>query len=335
MEIGTILNTITNVRNETSKTEAVKEIVESKNTSAQYDSFEKSTDINEQPATYTRKDLTYERFLDLEYDKFHTSYDRIIYKGLEDFYAGRKTKKDVIELMKQSYESILAKRDEIGEKAMLGQADRKDCLNHVIHSFLLSNVWAAVNANDAEGKNLNLSYANHEDLDYVYYNSSYYYQWKEMKNLLLDAASEFGTEALGSEYTYEESTVVTDFNKTWNFVCCNEKQISKQLNLSQEPPKDFKFFYKASAYADDKNPQKAWMGQIILETKESRITTDVPYPILAAWDGRDWDTQIFNVKELFEKLNLKISDSIKNFLNNFLVFTRMYGHSHQSELREI
>ena len=238
-----------------------------------------------------------------------------------DFMEGKVTIDDVMnhfcDIADEAFETYT-------QKGYMGEFDSEKTalLNHLYEDFRYSINSAANRKNSNEGK----QYCEFGSQGYTYYNSDYYYKAKELTDALEEEVN-FVAEERGME-NYTAPTDLKGYYKDLNtFKFDTHGLIKGMIDVTKEPPKDFKFFCQESSYhipenlyyeqGEDgkwynKNPSNHFYGCVV-----------------KIWSG-DWYGQekipfkgnlndIKNVADVFQNHN--VPKSIKNYLSNLQIFS--------------
>lgn len=126
--------------------------------------------------------------------------------------------------------------------------DEESVLN-VYEDFLNENYSAAVQKCFAQGKDIAEKEGVSTD-NMVYYDADYYYQSKEIHDLLKEAAAEYGAKygieidaaKRDDDFKRDYLTGTPNFNDKWNFMATNMMSASRLMDQNAVPPKDFLSF---------------------------------------------------------------------------------------------
>lgn len=239
-----------------------------------------------------------------------------------DFMEGKITVDDVMnhfcDIADEAFETYT-------EKGYMGDFDSEKTalLNHLYEDFRFSINAAANRKNSNEGK----QYCEYGSHGYIYYNAEYYYKAKELTDALEQEVN-FVAEERGIE-NYTAPTDLKGYYKDLNtFMFDTHGLVKDMIDVTKEPPKDFKFFRQESSYQPipenlyyvqgedgkwyNKNPSNHFYGCVV-----------------KIWSG-DWYGEekvpfkgnlndIKNVADVFQNHN--VPKSIKNYLNNLQIYS--------------
>lgn len=251
-------------------------------------------------------------------DRFGHDMQNDIYHCMTDFYAGKISQSDVKDYLEECCVSMRIYRTQQCQTSGHNVEDNQLIVSQVYEIFAKMNAIAARNANDEEGLAENQAYGRRSD-DWVYYNSDYYYQCEETKELLHQAAlyvtDQWEIPAIDTE-EIEKNTIYTldgglDFNSGWNWMYRNQVGRGSMEDESVAPPKDFKFFYK----------QNSFDGTLWVSLNGDRKNIDVPFSIYP-------DTlkgQIYRVYDLLDDSFKAKHKKDSQFLSGLTVFMGQYA----------
>ena len=251
-------------------------------------------------------------------DQFGYDMQNDIYYCMTDYYAGKISESDVKDYLEECCVSMRIYRTQKCQTSGHNVEDNQQIVGQVYEIFAKMNARAARNANYEEGLAENKAYGGRSD-DWVYYNSDYYYQCEETKELLQQATlyvtDKWEIPAIDTE-EIEKNTGYTldgglDFNSGWNWQYRNQRGIGSMEDESVEPPKDFKLFYK----------QNSFDGTLWVSLNGDRKDIDVPFSISP-------DTlkgQIYRVYDLLDDTFKAEHKKDSHFLSGITVFMRQYA----------
>ena len=250
-------------------------------------------------------------------DQFGYDMQNDIYYCMTDYYAGKISESDVKDYLEECCVSMRIYRTQKCQTSGHNVEDNQQIVGQVYEIFAKMNARAARNANYEEGLAENKAYGGRSD-DWVYYNSDYYYQCEETKELLQQATlyvtDKWEIPAIDTE-EIEKNTGYTldgglDFNSGWNWQYRNQRGIGSMEDESVEPPKDFKLFYK----------QNSFDGTLWVSLNGDRKDIDVPFSISP-------DTlkgQIYRVYDLLDDTFKAEHKKDSQFLSGLTVFIAQY-----------
>ena len=287
-----------------------------------WDSFEKARDIYEGVCgCYPNYQVVKGMPLSVFGDKFGHNMGDSIYNCMTDFYAGKISESDVKDYMEECCVSMRIYQTQQCHTSGYNETDNQSIVGQVYEVFAKMNARAALNANYNEGLAENQAYGGRTD-DWVYYNSDYYYQCEETKELLREAAgyvtNQWEIPAIDSE-EIEKNTVYTldgklDFNSCWNWEYRNQAGRGSMEDELETPPNDFKFFYK----------QNSFDGILWVSMNGERKDINVPFSISQTGSLKG---QIYRVYDLLDDDFKTEGDNKKysRFLSGLTVFMRQYA----------
>ena len=254
-------------------------------------------------------------------DQFGYDMQKSIYNCMADYYAGKISQSDVEDYFGECCTSMRIYRTQMRQTTGTNEEDNQQIVSQMYEIFAKQNARAAQNANYNEGLVMNEAYGGRSD-DWVYYNSDYYYQCEETKELLRNAAGNMTDKweipAIDTE-EIEKNSVYTidggfDFNSMWNISYRNQKGIASMEDESLVPPENFRFFYK----------QNSFDGILSVSWNDRQENINIPFSISKTGNLKG---QIFNVNDLLND-DFKTENDYKKysrFLSSFAVFTRQYA----------
>ncbi|MCM1254437.1 MAG: hypothetical protein NC321_16590 [Clostridium sp.] len=254
-------------------------------------------------------------------DQFGYDMQESIYHCMTDYYAGKISQSDVEDYFEECCTSMRIYRTQMRQTTGVNEEDNKQIVSQIYEIFAKKNATAAQNANYNEGLAVNGTYGGKTD-DWAYYNSDYYYQCEETKEILQKAAQNMTDKweipAIDTE-EIERNSVYTidggfDFNSMWNISYRNQAGRASMEDESLTPSENFKFFYK----------QNSFHGNLWVSWNDCQENIDIPFSVSRTGSLKG---QIFNVDDLLSD-NFKAEKEYKNyreFLSSFSVFTRQYS----------
>ena len=239
-----------------------------------------------------------------------------------DFMEGKVTVDDVMnhfcDIADEAFETYT-------EKGYMGDFDSEKTalLNHLYEDFRFSINAAANRKNSNEGK----QYCEYGSHGYIYYNAEYYYKAKELTDALEQEVN-FVAEERGIE-NYNAPTDLKGYYKDLNtFMFTTHGFINEMIDVTKEPPRDFKFFRQESSYQPipenlyyeqgedgkwyNKNPSNHFYGCVV-KIWSGDWYGEEKIPFKGSLDD------IKNVAGVFQNHN--IPKSIKNYLSNLQIYS--------------
>lgn len=294
--------------------------------STQYDSFEKTVEM---------KEIRSENYLDFTKiksmpksifgDKFGKEMQDEIQKCMSDYYAGQKVVADVENAFRKCCVAMRVYRAQNLETSGYNEVDNVQIVGQIFEMFSKCNQRAALEANRMEGIEINRKFGGdscgNDNLGYAYYNSSYYHECVNMRdifrNMTVEMQKEWELPQIDVE-EIEENTLYTldgglDFNSGWNYKYRNNVGIGSMIDEGKIPPENFRLFFNPTGGGTE------FSGILRFETNNVFIEMEVPFK----YEGND----IYNVSELIkvEGKDITSQDEINEFLKNFEIFTRTQG----------
>ncbi len=253
-------------------------------------------------------------------DQFGHDMQNDIYHCMTDFYAGKISESDVKDYLEECCVSMRIYRTQQRQTSGYNEADNQQIVGQVYEIFAKMNAIAARNANYEEGLAENQTYGRRSD-DWVYYNSDYYYQCEETKELLQLAAlyvtDKWEIPAIDAEEIEKNTGYIVDggldFNSGWNWEYRNQTGRGSIEDESVAPPKDFKLFYKEDSSASGK-------GFLWVSMNGDRKDIDIAFSVSP-------DTlkgQIYRVYDLMDDTFKAEHKKDSQFLNGLTVFMSQY-----------
>lgn len=286
-----------------------------------WDYFEKAKESIETSGFYPNYKVVKEMPVSVFGDRFGYEIQDSIYDCMTDFYSGKISENDVKDYLEECCVSMRIYRTQQCQTSGYNATDNQQIVSQVYEVFAKMNAIAARNANYNEGLAENQAYGGRKD-DWAYYNSDYYYECEETKELLRQAAGhvtdQWEIPSIDPE-EIENNTTLTldgklDFNSCWNWEYRNQVGGSSMEDESVDPPKDFKFFYK----------QNSFDGILWISMNGDRKDIDVPFSISHTGSLKG---QIYRVYDLLDDDFKMESDNQKynRFLRGLTVFMRQYA----------
>lgn len=257
-------------------------------------------------------------------DKFGHNMQDSIYNCMTDFYAGKISESDVKGYLEVCCVSMRIYQTQQCHTSGYNETDNQQIVGQVYEVFAKMNARAALNANYEEGLAENQANGGGKN-DWIYYNSDYYYQCEETKELLREAAGyvtdQWEIPAIDPE-EIEKNTAYTldgklDFNSCWNWEYRNQVGRGSMEDESAVPPKDFKLFFKENSFPDN--------GTLWVSVDGNRKDADVPFSVSHTGSLKG---QIYRVYDLLDEDFMSKGDNKKysSFLNGLTVFMGWYAH---------
>lgn len=256
-------------------------------------------------------------------DQFGYDMQKSIYNCMTDYYAGKISQNEVEDFFEECCTSMRIYRTQQRQTSGNDEADNQQIVSQIYEIFAKKNAISAQNANYNEGMNENVKYGDRSD-DWVYYNSDYYYQCEETKELLQkvveNMTAKWEISAIDTE-KIEKNSIYTldggfDFNSGWNFSYRNQVGRGSMEDVLLTPPENFKFFYKQNSFPD--------CGTLWVSMNGYQENIDVPFSISPMGKLKG---QIFNLYDLLSDAFKEKGDNkqYNRFLSSFTVFTRQYS----------
>lgn len=289
-----------------------------------WDYFEKARESMEICGLYSNYQVVKSMPSSVFGDRFGYDIQDSIYDCMTDFYAGKISESDVKDYLEECCVSMRIYRTQQCQTSGYNVADNQQIVSQVYEVFAKMNARAALNANYNEGLAENQAYGGRTD-DWVYYNSDYYYQCEETKELLQQAAGhvtdKWEIPAIDPK-EIEENTIYTldgklDFNSCWNWEYRNQVGGGSMEDESVVPPKDFKFFFKKNSFPDD--------GTLWVSLDGKRKDMDVPFSVSHTGSLKG---QIYRVYDLLDEdfMSKDNNKQYSRFLSGLTVFISWYAH---------
>ncbi len=239
-----------------------------------------------------------------------------------DFLDGKATVDDIMNYFCDITDEAFEKYT---EKGYMGDfnSEKTALLNQLYRDFRFSVNSAVYHRNIDEGK----QYCEFADYGYHYYNADYYYKAKELTDAVEQEVM-FVAEEKGIE-NYTAPTDLQGYYKDLNtFMFTTHGFINEMIDVTKEPPRDFKFFRQESSYQPipenlyyeqgedgkwyNKNPSNHFYGCVV-KIWSGDWYGEEKIPFKGSLDD------IKNVADVFQNHN--IPKSIKNYLSNLQIYS--------------
>ncbi len=270
-----------------------------------------------------------DRFSNYESYSGHNKVSEEIRKMYEGYYAGTVS----IEEVKDKFHSIVeAVREFDDEEGIASKEDMEHygkIVSDVNYIFRFYSVWTAANNNHAEGKKIANQYGLPGNRNFLYYNSDYYYQSKEVTDAVLQAATKL-TEDAGTVLNTKGPQVKYDyfqnFNTAWMRWARYESRMGDMIDPNMEPPRGFKLLYKEFRYT----PEEA---NAMSKAGDTRMFDGILQVSCGDWKAEGNVTMGYgqdevwghHALELLSKFaEVKGGDAISLFLKNFNFHKAVY-----------
>lgn len=220
------------------------------------DSFENGGNINDMLyELYPKYQVTKEMPKSVFGDQFGYDMQKDIEICMKDFYAGKISQNEVEDFMEECYISMINYRTKQCQTSGNDAEDNKQILSEIYEIFAKENARAARSVNYEEGKIMNDTYGGRKD-DFVYYNSDYYYQCEERKEMLQkvvkNMTDKYKIPTIDTDEVEKNSGFTLDggfdFNSGWNFTYRNQVGRSSIEDESMIPLKILNFFIKNNQF---------------------------------------------------------------------------------------
>lgn len=252
-----------------------------------------------------------------------------------NYHAGEYSKEQVKVFMEKCCTTMINYHTWVTPEKELSDEQKQEIVGTIYSVFQNANTDGAVYQCEQEGEKINSEYEYDDYLDYSYYSSDIYYEWKDMKADLLEYANSIGSSVSERDVnysSYQDNTYKErNFNECWNWVFTKQRRLSKMIDTSVEPPENIKFFYKNSPYHNSNNIHEQVMGRVFITTDRGIIDSEVPFKAAVAGSLLGLDGQVFNISDLLDKLNTREKKENQEFFKNFLIFKKEYGFYYQME----
>lgn len=213
------------------------------------------------------------------------------------------------------------------------EKDNEKIIENVYEIFQKANVECMVDKCFKAGKDIADTQGGGEKLNWVYYDSDYYFQSQHLREMLqtvsTELAMEWEVEQIDYERVEKESKFTLngslDFNSVWNWRA-DQVGICSMSDFDWQPQEDFSFFYQSIK-------MKKFTGEITLDSQKGiciikssgeKWYVDVPFNNSVSL-GELHDH--FNVKDLFLAGERTKEQNLLGILEKFDVYTRFYGHN--------
>lgn len=286
---------------------------------------------NSQQLEYWR--LHGNRFSNYESYSGHNKVSEEIREMYDGYYAGTIS----VEEVKDKFHSIVEAVWEFDDKEGIASKEDKEHYGKIVadvnYFFRFYAVWTASNINHAEGKQIANQYGQPGNRNFLYYNSDYYYQSKEVTDTVFQAATKL-TEDAGTVLHTKDLQVKYDyfqnFNTAWMRWARYEARMGDMIDPNIEPPRGFKLLYKEFRYT----PEEA---KAMSEAGDTRMFDGILQVSCGDWKAEGNVTMGYgqdeawghHALELLSKFaEVKDEDVVSLFLKNFnfhkAVYTNVY-----------
>ena len=189
-------------------------------------------------------------------DRFGKDMQEEIADYLKEYHKGVVSKKDVEDYFYKCCTAMLEFRIEMQQTNGRNEADKAKILGSVFEVFAKQNMVAARYENYQEGMNVHAENGGNIEIhDWSYYNSDYYYQCEELREMLGDItknmAEKWDIPAIDTEKVLKESKYTIDggfdFNSGWNAQFMYSISVGYIENVGVTPPRAMKLYYFKSS----------------------------------------------------------------------------------------
>lgn len=250
-------------------------------------------------------------------DQFGYDMQKDISGHMNDFYSGKISQSELEDFFKECCTSMRMYRTKQRQTSGNNLEDNKQIISEMYEMFAKENQRAARIANYNEGISVNEKYGGRKD-DWAYYNSDYYYQCLDTKEILRniteDIENKWGIPFINLEKIEANSKYTLDggfdFNSGWNFSYRNQAGMASMEDESIEPPENFRFFYKEE--------YSFHQGTLSASLDGREYSVEVPFSA---------SNQIYYINKLLNDFMQDDNNykSYNRFLSNFAIFTRQYS----------
>lgn len=251
---------------------------------------------------------------------------REMYAG---YYAGTVSIDEVKDKFHSLVEAIREFDDEQGVASKEDMDHYGKIVSDVNYAFRFYAVLAARNLNHEEGKQIANQYGTPGNRNFLYYNSDYYYQSKEVTDAVFQAASKL-TEDVGTVLNTKGPQVKYDyfqnFNTAWMQWARYESRMGDMIDPDMEPPKNFKLLYKEFRYT----PEEA---NLMSEAGDTRMFDGILQVSCGDWKAEGNVTMGYGPNEVWGHHALELlskftevkgKDAISLFLKNLNFHKAVY-----------
>lgn len=239
--------------------------------------------------------------------------------NLEEYFLGKNDINDVNNKLRQCYKSIKNYCRTIGLFIENNEAYKCKILKDIYRNYRYNAVIVAVNVNDIEGRKHALEFADDDTKSeeyYIYYNSDYYFECEELREILTDMVIKlaieekiitFDTRSIDKRkrYVYDYG-----FNYAWSWSNKMNIESGVRINKNLVPPEDIKVFYKE--YIDANKD-----GKLVINYQGNNVEVDVH----AKYRLKEENSNLFQVL-LSQNIQLVDNIKLKDFLNSFYISTK-------------
>lgn len=249
---------------------------------------------------------------------------------MEDFYSGNLTQEELIQKIKGMCKDMRVEQVRQHHTSGYNTADNKQILHDMYTMTQKSNVSSAYAVCNSDGEKLAAQYGGVKKYNWMYYDSDYYYQWKDLRTVVQqvfdELSEEWGTESIDYEQAEAESNYQVaggfDFNSMWQFHAF-QRRVTCITDLEAVPPEDFSFFYQTNKNPtwDKNNLLESQKGYVEIRYKSQIWKSDVFFNIFA-----DESTIFYHMDDFAKRFLLgDMDEKCMKFLSCFDIFKVSYA----------
>lgn len=239
--------------------------------------------------------------------------DRFFYDSdeyMKNYFDGKISVKDVCDYFDKCCDLMTEYQSYVEIPSTITDERRAEIVGYVYSLFAYKSTTEGVKFCYQKGEELNKNYSN-DIKDFAFYDSEVYYKWKEFNQEIIERAESKTFELSGKKFKQDDYTNKypnNGFNLQWSLIFLTTNRVASMIDVNEEPPSNFKLFYKENAYISEKN----------------EVTSEYIF-----WSKEKCQRDKSTLDSNLDDKKIRRSD----FWNNILLFETWYGQKNMDYLK--
>ena len=184
--------------------------------------------------------------------------DRFFYDSdeyMKNYFDGKISVKDVCDYFDKCCDLMTEYQSYVEIPSTITDERKAEIVGYVYSLLAYKSTMDGANVCYQKGEELNQNYSNNIK-DFAYYDSEIYYKWKDFNQELIKRAESKTFELSGKEFKQEDyinKYPNNGFNLEWSLIFLTTNRVASMVDVHDEPPRNFKLFYKENAYISERN----------------------------------------------------------------------------------
>jgi hypothetical protein len=170
---------------------------------------------------------------------------------LTQYVNGKVSDEEISQLFSECYETLKQTNEFYGRTSGTPE-DNQKIAESVSLWFMRHGSWDAIGKMNQTGIAIADQYGSHDDQDWFYYDSKYYYMTEHLKDIYTEKLTELSkTEkfTVPNLTKLSRDTCLVDFNEYFEFSMLQGSRNGKMIDLTLPPPENFTMFLKELQYS--------------------------------------------------------------------------------------